>query len=190
MGSTGALQAGSYGVQGLSSIGGAIAQSQALRAQGAYRQSVYNTNAGLARMQGAQALSQGDISASRLTTQARGIQGAQRAAFAAQGVDTGSGSAGDVTASTGALGALDALTIKNNAWRQSFGYNVQAIQASSQGQFAKMAADNQAGNTLLTGGMRAVGFGMQGYGAWLASKKGVTPDDLEEENETGWMENH
>ncbi len=162
MAANGGLMLGSSAAMGgLSSIGTAFSQSQAMQAQGAYQNTVAQANAGVAGIQSTNAIQQGDIAATQSDLKTRGIIGSQRASLAAQGVDINSGSAAAVQASTGAVGALDSLTIRNNAWRQAWGYQVQAENDTASGQFAQMAANNNSTNTLLTGGMNAVSSGIK-----------------------------
>lgn len=52
--------------------------------------------------------------------------GEAKVAAAASGVDTGSGSALDMLADTRAMSELDALTIRNNAAREAWGYRTAA----------------------------------------------------------------
>ncbi len=73
----------------------------------------------------------------RYRANVRGLIGSQRAGFAAQGVDVGQGSAVDVQADAAYLGELDALTIRNNAAREAWGYEVEADQARKGGQIAQ-----------------------------------------------------
>lgn len=166
MGASGAITAGAYGVQGLSSAAGAYSQSQAQSAMGGYQKTVSDINAGMATTQAQDAITRGDIAANTANMKTRQVVGSQRANMAAQGIDVNSGSAADVQGSTQAIGALDALTIKNNAWRTAWGYNVQASNYTSQGAFQKQAADTQSGQTLLTGGMSFLKSGMQAVGAY------------------------
>ena len=63
--------------------------------------------------------------------------------------------------STAAVGALDSLNIRNNAWRQSWGYQVEATNDTYAGQFAEMGADNSADNTMLTAGMNFASSGLK-----------------------------
>jgi hypothetical protein len=56
----------------------------------------------------------------------RGTIGAQRAGFAAGNIDVAFGSAADVQADAAYLGELDALTIRTNAAREAWGFQVQS----------------------------------------------------------------
>jgi hypothetical protein len=88
-------------------------------------------------------------------------KGDQRAAFAANGVDVGSGSPLVVAEDTDALGELDALTIRNNAEREAYGYEVNANNYTNQseldsvqGDLYRSAGQSNAFGTLLSGGGR------------------------------------
>lgn len=156
------------GTQGIANFGNAYSQSQALSAQSAYQKQVYNQNASLAGMQADDAIQRGNLEAGKVRKRTNKMIGDQRASFGAQGIDPASGSAANIENETSAMGELDALTAKNNAWREAWGYKVQANQYTNQGSFAELAADNQSRNTLLTGGMQALGYGAQA--AYYAKK--------------------
>lgn len=151
----------SAGAQGVTSIGGAYSQAQALNAQGDYQRRVGEMNSSLARIKADDAMSRGYDAAKRNDLSTRRLIGTQRAGYASQGIDVNTGSAAEVQSDTATLGALDSLTIKNNAWKEAWGYKVEGDNASFAGKFAGMADDNAANNTLLTGGMRAASYGLQ-----------------------------
>ncbi len=83
-------------------------------------------NAAVADLQATDAVARGAEDESRFRTSVRGLIGAQRAGIAAGNVDVGWGSAVDVQADAAFLGELDALTIRTNAAREAWGYQVQA----------------------------------------------------------------
>lgn len=162
--SAGIMMASSMAGQGVSSIGTAYSQSQAMRSQGEYQQRVAETNESLSKFKAQDAIDRGNRASARNDMQTKRLIGSQRAALASQGIDVNVGSAADVQEDSRAMGALDSLTIRNNAWREAWGYRVQASNDSYQGKFSRMAADSDADNTLLTGGMKAVSSGLQaGY---------------------------
>jgi hypothetical protein len=125
-------------------------------------------NAGIADLQAQDALARGAVDESRFRTSVRGLIGSQRAGFAAQGVDVGSGSAADVQADAAYLGELDALQIRSNAAREAWGYRVEAADnrmaadvARKGGQAARTASRYQAAGTILGTG---ASLAMQRYG--------------------------
>lgn len=171
--SSGALGASAI-TQMFSSVGSSYAQSSALKAKGAYDASIAEANRKVSDYAAEDALKRGDKAAMEHGKAVRSLIGKQRANFAAQGIDVGSGSAADFQNESEFLGSLDALTIKNNAAREAFGYRTQSINYASQAKFARLAASNQATTTLLTGGLNALGYGTRaGYylGGGSAFKK-------------------
>lgn len=141
-------------------INSAITQKR----QGDYEGQVADTNAALARQQGADAIARGNEAANRSQLGTRQLIGAQRSAIAANGVDVGSGTAADLQSDAAGIGALDALALKNNAAREAFGYSVDAMNQTSRGQMARAAGRNAMRSTLLTGAARAYDIGRSSYG--------------------------
>lgn len=146
----------------------AIGQKRAGQAAGNeadYNAAVNDQNATYADTQAADALARGNQGAQRAEGQAAQLRGSQRAAAGAGGLDVNAGSSVDVQQSDSALGAFDALTIRNNAMREAYGYNVEAQQYRSgaaydrvAGQNARKAASAQAWGTLLTTGASLYGM--------------------------------
>lgn len=94
-------------------------------------------NAKIADMQAQDAIERGAETESRYRTQVRGAIGTQRAGLAAQGVKVGFGSAVDVQADAAYLGELDALSIRNNAAREAWGYKMQATDLRKRAEIAR-----------------------------------------------------
>lgn len=139
--------------ESMATFGEAYAQEKALKAQGAYTRQMFETNSRLATMDAEDAIRRGDNAAASHEADTDRLIGAQRARLAAQGQDLESGSALDIQLDTAELGAQDALTIRNNAWREAWGYRVAASDMGYKGRFAMLAANNAAVNTILTSGM-------------------------------------
>lgn len=140
-------------------------QANATEAQGAYEAAADRQNAGLADQQAADAIARGSIEENRQRLVTRHEIGSTRAGLAASGVDIGSGSALDVQGSEAAIGELDALTIRNNAAREAWGYNVDAIKDRQAAKLAEMGGKNAAAgirnasvSTLLTGAAQTYGL--------------------------------
>lgn len=158
MGTTGAVAAG--GQAGLSIVG-AYNTSQSQKLQAEFQQAQYEANSKIANLQGESAIQAGEFAQADTGRRAKALIGSERAAAGASGVDVNSGSAAAIQGDTAALSAMDQLTIKNNAWKQAWGYSEQALQSEGSGIFTGLAGANQSQNTLLTGGMQAVGYGGQ-----------------------------
>lgn len=74
----------------------------------------------------------------------RAAVGGIKAQQAASGIDVNRGSAVDVRSSAAELGELNALTVRSNAARQAYGYDVQAASAGGQAGLDSAMAGNAA----------------------------------------------
>ena len=155
-------------------MGDAWSQSQAMRQQGEHQRQMYNLNSKFSYMQAEDAIKRGDKAADQHLKQTKSLIGSQRTALAAQGIDIGDGSALEIQQDTAELGAMDAMTIRNNAWRESWGHRVQASQLYHQGRWAELGAKNQARNTLITGGISALGQAGSGFARMQAPTSGAS----------------
>lgn len=115
-------------------------------------------NRRMAALQAQDALARGDQQAALTGAQTRRTVGYQKAAAAANGVDPGTGSALDTEASTTAVGAQDAATIRANAMREAWGLTTQADLDAAASRSEATATRWGAGQTLLTGAMRTYGL--------------------------------
>ena len=125
--------------------------------QAGYQANVEEQNAKQGLLAAADAIDRGDIEADAARTRTRLLIGEQRVGYAAGGVELGSGSTLAVTADTAMFGELDALTIQNNAQREAWGYIGQSEDFKRRAGLTRLAASNNAGSTLLTGGVTALG---------------------------------
>lgn len=132
---------------------GTMMQARQSSGQASYQAAVAKNNAVLARRNAEVAIQAGDVREQAKRRETAGIIGAQRAAYAAHGVDVNVGSPVDVQASTAELGELDALTIRNNAQREAYGYKIQEGNASAEsGLFG-----DQASGDMLAGWVGSIG---------------------------------
>lgn len=162
MGATG-MAVGSS-VSGIASLFGASSQADAMKSQGEYQKTVADFNAQLSELQAQDAIDRGGKEAQQVKMQAKQMIGSQRAVMAANGVSVDTGSAAEVQADTQKMATQDAITIRNNAAREAWGYKTQALNYTTQGNMAKNAGAVNAGNTLLTGGLGAVSNFANAYG--------------------------
>lgn len=135
-----ALGIGGMGIQTI----GTIRAGNAAKRAGQAQQSAANDagdlsdyNAAVAELQSADAIARGEEEEQRFRTRVRGAVGAQRAGFAASNIDVNFGTAVDVQADAAVLGELDALTIRNNAARESWGFKVQAENFRREGDISR-----------------------------------------------------
>lgn len=152
MGAAGSLLA-MTAVSVLGTASSSYQQSKAQKSQGEYEKSIYETNARISQLQADDAIRRGESKANEHKKSVKRLIGSQRASLAAQGQDLEAGDALAIQEETAQLGALDALEIKNNAWREAWGYRVQANQYMGQARFADITSKYKSRQTLLTGGM-------------------------------------
>jgi hypothetical protein len=170
MGMTGAMAA----MAGLSVVNG-INQSNAQKNQAEFTAQQYESNQKFTQIAADSAISQGDIQAGQQAEKTKQEIGQQRVAAGATGADVNSGSAMTLQADTAWQGAQNEVTIKNNAWRTAFGYNVQGFNDKNQATLSRLGGTNAANNTLLTGGMNAVNYGSKAYSSYGNNNGGFNP---------------
>jgi len=103
-----------------------------------------DTNADLSTAQATDAVQRGAEEESRYRTQVRGAIGTERAGIAAGNIDVSYGSAVDVQADAAYLGELDALTIRTNAAREAWGFNVQSADLHARAAIQRKEGQNAA----------------------------------------------
>lgn len=156
---------------GLSLIGtlfGAYGKHKA----GRVNEKLLEYNAAVAEYQAEDTVRRGVVAESRRRDQTKQVIGAQRVSLARQGVDINEGSALTLQGDAAYLGELDALTIRNNAAREAWGYKVQAQDAGMRGDFARIAGDQEAAATILTGSSNIL-LSRYGFG-----RSALSPDPL------------
>ncbi len=176
MSDTSSLMAVSQATSAVNTGVGAYNSSEAAIAEGNYQKQMAQIKSKLANMQAEAATKRGEKEAQLKMNQAKQAASRQRAMAAGQGVAVDAGSVGDLQADTLSLGAIDAMTIKNNAYREAFGYKSEAINYQSQADFAELSAQNKSRNSLVTGGLGVISGTMQSIyygsgGADAAPKK-------------------
>lgn len=150
---------------------GALNAASAQRAQGKWAQESYDFEARMAELQATDAERRGLLAAQKARSEGRQVQGAQRAALAAQGVDVASGSALDVQTDTAYQAELDAQTIQSNAWREAYGLRTQANEGRFAGAMAAIEGESKAGASMLTGGLRFASGAMDAADAFRSGMK-------------------
>ncbi len=161
MSDTSSLMAVSQATSAVSTAAGAYNSSEAALAEGQYQKQMSDINSKLANMQADAAEKRGEKEARMKEQQTKQAVARQRAMAAGQGVAVDVGSVADLQADTQTIGAADAMTIKNNAYREAFGYKSEAVNYEAQGDFAELSARNRSRNSLVTGGLGVVSGTMQ-----------------------------
>ena len=159
MGATAGLAIGAYST--ISGFMGDRAAASAAERQGAYQADIYELNATVAEQQARDAIARGQETEARSRQGTHQLAGRQRAVAAAQGLAM-TGSVAQLQGETAQLGELDAMTIRNNARREAWGYQVEAQSDRMSASLARMGGANEAAalrargtSTLLTGALNA-----------------------------------
>lgn len=100
---------------------------------GYYQAAVAKNNAQIADYNVKDTKAAGAAAVDQSQTRTAQTIGGERAGFSASGIDPNFGTAVDVQSDTAKLGALDALTIRQNYLKQAYGYQVQAISDRAEG---------------------------------------------------------
>lgn len=143
-------------IQGVGTFSSAYSESQAIRAQSDYQAQQLDFNSKLAELQAKQSEIIGKKESDENKVKIKQLIGKQRAALAAQGIEVNADSALALQLDTAEQGALDSLTIRNNAFLEATGYRIQSIDLAGQAQQTRISGKASARNTLLTGGISAL----------------------------------
>jgi len=150
---TTSLNLGAQALNAGAGLAGGLVQASALRDQGKYLQQVQEANARLAELQAEDAVRRGEKGAQDRLREAKRLVGRQRAILAASGVDPNVGSAVDVVSDTAARGAEDAQTIRLNAMREAFGFEVEASDRRAAGRATRAGMRQEGRATAATAGL-------------------------------------
>lgn len=146
---------------------GAAGQVQQANAQAdaeEYNAKVADMNATLSERRARDALERGKLEEQQKRREVAQIEGRQKAAMAANGVDLSFGSPLDTLVDTAVMGELDALTIRSNTAREAYDHQVAAVNGRADANLRRMnaSATKKGGNlaafgTILTGAGKAYG---------------------------------
>lgn len=131
------------------SAGGGILNAFGANQKGKATQAMYNYQAGMADFRRKidlqnrdYALQVGEDTAARYGIKAAATQGTTKAVAGASGIDVSSGSKAAVVKSEQKVAAMDMATIRNNAARRAYGYEVEAAAEEQQAGLYRMAGTN------------------------------------------------
>ena len=138
------------------------------KATAKYQSQVAERNMEVANLQAKDAVERGNKQAAEVRRKYAGLVGTQRASLAARGLDISDGSANATLQDTVYFGDVDQQTVKSNAAREAWGYQVRA--ANFQGDAGAYMATSNAENPLLNAGMAAGGTLFSGGESSVANK--------------------
>jgi len=161
MGVVAAISAGATLASGY--LAGESAKTEAI-----YINSILNANARMDDIYAEKTIKRGEKEAKQYSDKVNQTVGAQRVAFASQGIDVNSGTAADIQTETLDFGAEDVMTIQNNAYLEAMGLRTRATNSRFQAKAETLGAENIARNSLISGGLKAldkVNFSSSGGGS-------------------------
>ena len=130
----------------------------AQHAQSQYQEAIQNHNAQVSEYQAEDAAKRGGFAAEQQANKVNQIEGAQRAAIGASGIQSDTGTVGEVLGQTAKYGALDEAQIRSNALREAWGYRQQGENYRMQGELDRASGDNMAAGSILNGMTKAFGM--------------------------------
>jgi hypothetical protein len=124
-------------------------QMQASKAEGEsnaaiaeYNAKISDQNAAIQKSAATDALQRGAGDAATIKQNARALNAKARAMQGASGVELGTGSALDIISQNTATGELDSLTALNNAQREAYGFEINALSAKNDATANRFAGEN------------------------------------------------
>ncbi|MBY3038937.1 hypothetical protein HFO76_22695 [Rhizobium laguerreae] len=148
---------------------GTMQQAQATKAASNYNAQVAEMNAKIADRQAKDAIDRGKQDEQQKRLQTAQLQGKQRAAMAANGLDLSFGSPLDTIVDTAKMGEIDALNIRTNAYREAYGYKVEGTN-----QRASATLDRMRGDAAVKGGyLESMGTILGGAGKAYSTAKSI-----------------
>jgi hypothetical protein len=125
------------------------------RVVGRYNEARLKDNAKLFDQAAEDVLKKAEFQVDDIKRKTKQLVGAQRAAFAANGIEINDGSAADVQEDTFYWSEVDQQTARNNAFLESYGYKIQALNLRTQAEVSRATTDYQYRINLLEAGINA-----------------------------------
>lgn len=149
-------------------------QAYSQNQQSKYQSAVADQNADIAERQSQDAINRGNAQADEVRRRNRQAAGTQAATMGATGADLSSGNALDIFGDTAQFGQLDALTTVNNAQREAYGFQVQAMNSRAEANAARSNGRTGALTTILTAPLQAYGAYQMAGGTWNPFKQSIS----------------
>jgi len=144
--------------------------ADAIERQSAFEAMQLEHNAKLLEFQKEDIQAQLDDDAAKRYEDARRLIGDQKVTMAAQGVTVEGGIGEQLMQEELSFASDDVQTLKNNAWRQTLGIEIEQENLKTQAKFTRIGGKEKARSTLVTGGLQGLSNIAQG-----ASKMGFKP---------------
>ena len=155
LGTTGTTAAASFaayaaGTAAAASIASGVVGAYGSLQQGKFQSKIAKNNAIIEKQKRDDAIERGKTEEQNYRRQIAGIKGEQRAAMAANNVSLDSDTSMGIIEDTAQVGEMDALTIRANAAREGWGYDVSATNALASSKMHKQAGRLNAAGTVLS----------------------------------------
>ena len=141
----------------ISSAYGAYESGKASSEAANYQAQVARNNQIIANQNSAYALQRGNVMVQQKQLQTAQAEGNVRAALGASGVDTNAGTSVRVQSDVAKLGAYDALSIRNAAAREAYGYQTQGMSYGAQAGLESAQAEQALLSGYLNAGSSLIG---------------------------------
>lgn len=136
------LSLGATALGAVTSAMGSIQQGKAQAAQYKYQAAVDRNNKIISDRQYQDAIKRGEAAEEDVRRKTAQIISKQRTGFASNNIDLGSDVVFDTLSDSSMFGELDALTVRSNAAREAYGYQVQGMNYQASANNSLMAAKN------------------------------------------------
>jgi len=156
---------------GLQSAIGGIMGGQAQQAMYNYQAGIARLNQTIAYQNANYARQVGELQAQRAGMTQAQQQGQTVAALASHGLDIRSGSAAATIASQKLVGQMDLATIRSDAAKTAYNYEVQGVQYGAQAQLDTVAGQNARSAGLVSGMSSIVGAASSVSSEWLRGQQ-------------------
>lgn len=170
----GLLGIGATILGGQKQVQGIEQQGEAQKAQFQYQAGVADINAQISKQNGDLARVQGEAQAAKYGLAAGQRAGQIKVAQASSGLDINSGSAAQVQKSNQIVTNMDLDTIRSNAVKTAYDYDVNAVGFENQSKLYQMGGDNALAASKISAEASMIGTASSVAGKWLqASQTGL-----------------
>jgi len=148
---------------GILQASSAAGEANAIKSANKFNARRLDFNKKVANISAKDAIKRGEEKVIDFKAAATRLKGSQRAALARQGINVDSGTAAGIQDETDKQIDTDIQRIRNNAWRESWGFKVEASGLETEKQLTGLAAENKASSTLIGGTLSGIGTAVGGF---------------------------
>jgi hypothetical protein len=152
-------------IQGAMQYGQGKSNASSIRSQGRIADMMNDFKREQLETQKGEVLAQGDIEAHERQKQLKSMLGAQKVAFAAQGIEVEGELGYELEEDARATAQADVKAIKNNAWKNAMGIEMDQQDLALQKRFDNMKTEAAAQDAYAKGVSGAIQSGVKAYGA-------------------------